>query len=100
MVLITDRVSQSVVASLNSNHDCTRVIKVDNSLGDGGFVKLHLWKLTQYDRLLYLDADCLVVKDVSHLLYDSRYATEPKWNGFAAAQHVLAPTQFNSECTL
>ena len=35
-----------------------------------GYTKLHIFNLHVYDCVLYIDADCLVVKGVIHLLYD------------------------------
>jgi len=34
-----------------------------------GYTKLHIFNLDVYDRILYIDSDCLVVKDVQHLLH-------------------------------
>ena len=35
-----------------------------------GYTKLHIFNLDVYDRILYIDSDCLVIKDVGHLLQD------------------------------
>ncbi|CAF3394465.1 unnamed protein product [Rotaria socialis] len=33
------------------------------------YTKLHIWSMMGYDRVLYLDADTLVIRDVNELLY-------------------------------
>ena len=33
------------------------------------FTKLHLWNMTMYDTLLYLDSDTLTLRSISHLLH-------------------------------
>jgi len=97
IVLITPNVSPAVRAALHPAF-CTRLIQVDpipipsssSSLtttnitkkndGSGGshvqswdvncgYTKLHIFNLFLYDRILYIDSDCLVVKDVQHLLH-------------------------------
>lgn len=50
--------------------------------------KLRLWNLTQYDRLVYLDADTLVLKNIDALF---NVAAE-----FAAVSDVGWPDCFNS----
>lgn len=52
--------------------------------------KLHLWNLTQYDRILYLDADTLVVNNVDHLF------ELPLEIDFAASPELGFPDCFNS----
>jgi alpha-N-acetylglucosamine transferase len=33
----------------------------------GAFSKLHIWNMTDYDRIVYLDSDVLVVKNIDHM---------------------------------
>lgn len=51
------------------------------------YTKLRIWEQTDYDKLIYLDADTLVLRDLQELL------DRP---GFAAAPCGTAPDQFNS----
>jgi lipopolysaccharide biosynthesis glycosyltransferase len=102
VVLVTPQVAQ-VTRNAISLH-CTRLIEVDPIPNpDQGknkadeYTKLRIWELAQYDRILYMDGDCLVTKDVSHLLYSSQYNCDPQWNGFSAAPDMLpASDKFNS----
>ncbi|CAE7674843.1 gyg-1, partial [Symbiodinium sp. CCMP2456] len=41
-----------------------------------GFNKLHLWNLTAYDRVIYLDADAFVLQDV-RWIWDAKYWRYP-----------------------
>lgn len=52
--------------------------------------KLHLWRLTQYRRIIYLDADTLVIRPILHLF--ERYARAP----ISAAPDNGWPDAFNS----
>lgn len=50
------------------------------------FTKLHLWGMTMYDTLLYLDSDTLTLRSVNHLLHrnlrNKRIAVAPQtWRG-------------------
>ncbi len=51
------------------------------------FTKLHCWKLTQYKKCVFLDADCLVVKNIDELF---------ERDEFSAAPDVGWPDCFNS----
>lgn len=52
--------------------------------------KFHLWTLTQYSRLVYLDADTLVLANIDHLFL------LPEDVEFAAASELGFPDSFNS----
>lgn len=50
------------------------------------FTKLHLWNMTMYDTLLYLDSDTLTLRSISHLLHHdlgnkSIAAAAQTWHG-------------------
>ena len=50
------------------------------------FTKLHLWNMTMYDTLLYLDSDTLTLRSISHLLHrklgnKSIAAAAQTWHG-------------------
>ena len=52
------------------------------------YTKLHLWTLVEYEKVLYIDADCLVTGKLDHLLeYDC---------DFGAAPDVFPPDHFNA----
>lgn len=55
---------------------------------DSGFTKLCIWGLVQFDRVVYLDADCLVFKDLQEL-----FTLDVD---FAAAPDVFPPDRFNA----
>ena len=72
-----------------------------------GWTKLHLFELEEYDTILYIDADSLVVKDVGHLLHiddqngssdtANNNADEKRRGLLAAAPDVLPPDEkFNA----
>ena len=72
-----------------------------------GWTKLHLFELVEYDTILYIDADSLVVKDVGHLLHiddqngssdtANNNADEKRRGLLAAAPDVLPPDEkFNA----
>ena len=41
------------------------------------FAKLRLWELTEYDRVVFLDADTLVVKNIDKLLFYPEFSAAP-----------------------
>jgi Glycosyl transferase family 8 len=67
-----------------------------------GWTKLHIFGLQQYDTILYIDSDCLVLQDVSHLLHrtdtdnNNVYRTITSEALIAAAPDILPPHHFNS----
>ena len=71
-----------------------------------GWTKLRLFELEGYSTILYIDADCLVVKDVSHLLSidesdgnnaDNTDQTTTHRRGLlAAAPDIFPPDKFNA----
>merc|ERR1719253_1246080 len=52
----------------NETSDGTKRSHVKSWDENCGWTKLRLFELDSYDTILYIDADCLVLKDVSHLL--------------------------------
>ena len=60
-----------------------------------GWTKLRIFGLQQYDTILYIDSDCLVLKDVSSLLELNKIYTESPAL-IAAAPDLLPPHAFNS----
>lgn len=114
MVLVTPNIS---VATRTALHPalCTRIIEVEplsfpqasiqnkqivsshvESWGlQGNLTKLHIFRLQVYDTILYIDADCLVVKDVSHLL-DLGKVYEESDALIAAAPDIFPPDKFNA----
>lgn len=41
------------------------------------FVKLRLWELTQYDRVIFLDADTVVLQNIDHLFHYPEFCAAP-----------------------
>ena len=115
VVLVTPDVSPQTHKQLEPF--CTRVISVDDihfpehsidskipkqeplhrSLDNHcpGLTKLRIFQLQQYDTVLYLDCDCLVLKDVSPLLELNKIYVESEAL-IAAAPDVIPPDKFNS----
>lgn len=61
------------------------------SWAEVGYTKLRCWQMTQFDRIVYIDADCIVKQSVDHLL-------SPTLDGisFAAAPDTFPPDKFNA----
>jgi len=55
---------------------------------DSGFTKLRIWSLLRFERVVYLDADCLVFNDLREL-----FTLDVD---FAAAPDVFPPDRFNA----
>lgn len=60
-----------------------------------GWAKLRIFGMQQYDTILYIDSDCLVLQDVSTLLELNKIYTESE-SLIAAAPDILPPHHFNS----
>ena len=60
-----------------------------------GLSKLSILSLEQYSTLLYIDADCLVVQDVSHLL-DVGLQDDERKGLLAASADIFPPDKFNA----
>lgn len=70
------------------------------------FTKLHLWDMTMYDTLLYLDSDTLTLRSISHLLHHnlgnkSIAAAAQTWHGvffgFNMGVFVIHPSKHEYE---
>ena len=70
------------------------------------FTKLHLWDMTMYDTLLYLDSDTLTLRSISHLLHrnlgnKSIAAAAQTWHGvffgFNMGVFVIHPSKHEYE---
>eukprot|EP00980_Cylindrotheca_fusiformis_P020974 scaffold7987_cov200-Cylindrotheca_fusiformis.AAC.3 len=119
VVLVTSNVTLSKAEEALLPSLCTRILpieewapptkSVDSSLMKGfgktnkrtlddhnpGWTKLRIFGLQQYETILYIDSDCLVLKDVSHLLDLNKVYSESEAL-IAAAPDVLPPSNFNS----
>jgi lipopolysaccharide biosynthesis glycosyltransferase len=116
VVLVTPNVPPKVYEQLSPL--CTRILPIDewqpplktidSKLGKGdkawqrtldnhcpGWTKLRIFGLQQYDTILYIDSDCLVLQDVSSLLGLNKIYTESE-SLIAAAPDILPPHHFNS----
>jgi len=112
--LVTPNISQKTRKMLCPTF-CTRIIEVqsldfpDQSIQNkqivanhvtswsfqGALTKLHIFRLEQYDTILYIDADCLVVKDVTHL-FDLGKLYQESEALLAAAPDIFPPDRFNA----
>jgi len=116
VVLVTPNISTKVRSILKPLF-CTRIIEVppipipqfDNkkegsgklneshvkSWNDCGYTKLNIFNLEVYSTILYIDSDCLVVKNVSHLLQFGE-KEENEGSLIAAAPDIFPPDKFNA----
>lgn len=107
IVLVTPNISQNVREALYPAF-CTRIIQVDPIAIPSskeneshvsswshlcGYTKLHMFHQVVYDKLLYIDSDCLVQKDVSHLFQIQKCN---ELGLLAAAPDVFPPDKFNA----
>lgn len=60
------------------------------------FTKLHLWSLTQYSKVVFLDADTLVLKNVDDLFEQISSSGAEGEEAFAACPDIGWPDCFNS----
>ena len=117
VVLVTPNVSLEHVQTLLCPALCTRVLpieelaaplnSIDNKLGKTkplhrtldnhcpGWTKLAIFGLQQYETILYIDSDCLVLNDVSKLLELNKIYTVSEAL-VAAAPDILPSHHFNS----
>jgi len=113
VVLVTPNISKEIKAALHPEL-FTRILEVDpisfpedsiqakqvvtshvESWGNQGtLTKLHIFRLEQYSTLVYIDADCLVLKDVSHLLDLGKATAKDALLG--AASDIFPPDKFNA----
>ena len=64
--------------------------KLEESAWEEVYTKIQAWSLTSFERVLFLDADQLVMRNI-----DSLFNTSLSPNGFAAAPDVAPPIFFN-----
>jgi alpha-N-acetylglucosamine transferase len=75
VVLVTASVSASARATLQPLCDEVREVEaLPNPFQphvqgwvDSGFTKLWVWAMTEYERVVYVDADCLVLQDLGEV---------------------------------
>jgi len=60
------------------------------------YTKLHLWSLTSYSQILYVDADCLVLKDIFHLLRKGKHNSDHNVDMVTAVPDIHPPDKFNA----
>lgn len=74
VVLVTPTVPAAALAALAPL--CNEVREVEalenpfathGGWADSGFTKLWIWGLVEYDRVVYVDADCLVLEDLGEV---------------------------------
>eukprot|EP01084_Bolivina_argentea_P164641 286221_1 len=57
-----------------------------------GFTKLRIWSLISYNKILYIDSDCIIIQNILHLLIDKKYLLFE----FAASPDIFPPDNFNA----
>lgn len=74
VVLVTAAVPSSARAALQPLCDEVREVEAlenpyatHGGWADSGFTKLWVWGLTEYERVVYVDADCLVLEDLAEV---------------------------------
>lgn len=75
VVLVTSAVPASARRALQPLCDEVREVEaIPNPFAphvqgwtDSGFTKLHIWALEEYARVVYIDADCLVLQDLNEV---------------------------------
>jgi glycogenin glucosyltransferase len=77
----------------NSATSSTQTTPWDNHTS--GLSLIYIFLFQNYDTILYIDADCLVLKDVSHLLQLGKVYIESEAL-IAAAPDIFPPDKFNS----
>ena len=125
IVLLSSKLKNDASVSDRLRLFCTRIIEVEhisiiNGSSDNsdegernsshvkswdencGWTKIRLFELDEYDTILYIDADCLVVKDVCHLLrigeddHEDRNNLNRRKGLVAAAPDIFPPDKFNA----
>lgn len=95
VVLVTEAVSKRIMEKLDQVAD--RVITVDPisnphsssaCWNDSGYTKLRVWNLVEYDIIVYIDTDALVLESIDELF---NLGVD-----FAAAPDVFPPDKFNA----
>eukprot|EP00761_Pharyngomonas_kirbyi_P011968 gb/GECH01011994.1/.p1 GENE.gb/GECH01011994.1/~~gb/GECH01011994.1/.p1 ORF type:complete len:471 (+),score=48.64 gb/GECH01011994.1/:1-1413(+) len=61
---------------------------------DQVMMKLHVWELTEYDRVVYLDSDMIVTQNVDHLFYCGKFCSVMRHSDkFNTGIMVVAPSE-------
>ncbi len=107
-VMISKEVSEELRRQLGEVYDKIEVVDLMNSNDvtnlsllkrpDLGvtFTKLHCWRLTQFKKAVFLDADCLVLKNVDELFEREEFSasTDVGWpDCFNSGVFVFKPSQ-------
>mmetsp|Transcript_2324 Transcript_2324/g.3267 ORF Transcript_2324/g.3267 Transcript_2324/m.3267 type:complete len:388 (-) Transcript_2324:12-1175(-) len=110
IVLVTKNVSSSVRSCLCPAF-CTRIIEIEQipipqvsgekahvqTWHDNcGLTKLHIFDMIVYDKIVYIDSDCIVIKDVTHLLKLGDDSQKKSDFVIAAAPDIFPPDKFNA----
>ena len=93
--------AEKIVVSKTSrdNENSSHVHSWDHNCG---WTKLRLFELESYDTILYIDADCLVIKDIGQLLHIDEAPISPynfstrRVGLLAAAPDIFPPDRFNA----
>ena len=66
---------------------------------DVGMTKLRIWQLEEYQKVVYIDADCLVLEDLSHMFNNFFLNHECMYGNkktVAFAPDIFPPDKFNA----
>ena len=63
-------------------------------LGTGIWLKLHLWRLTQFDRVCYLDADTFVLRNIDELFVLSSASAVPFPSGALRSERFVSTDDY------
>lgn len=102
VVLVTPNISASTTKRLSCNrHVTVKVVEPitrpegsssENCWANSEYTKLHIWNLMEFTRIVYIDADCIVLENIDELfslIPDNEQI-------FAASPDVFPPDKFNA----
>ena len=106
VVLVTKAVSKATLYQLKKipHLKVKKVDDIPNPHADSctvpgwvnsGYSKLRIWEMDdEYDCVVYIDSDCVVVGDGIARLFELQ--ADDSWNGFSASPDVFPPDKFNA----
>ncbi|ORX47818.1 hypothetical protein BCR36DRAFT_584530 [Piromyces finnis] len=95
--MVTKDINSSIIKKLEKLFD--KVIYIDeyNSKLGSTYGKLNVWKLVQYNYIIYLDADTIVLKNIDSLFDQMKHVHNQEVNTvFIAVPNVDSQNHFNS----
>ncbi len=102
IVLVTPNVSKSTIGRLSSIQNIQiRVVEpinrphessIERCWDNAQYSKLHIWNQTDFDIIVYIDADCIILECIEELFE----LTSNNCQVFAASPDVFPPDKFNA----